>query len=128
MKTKQDLIALLKIYFVPLAALFLITLLFTGCKEDESTAPPSDPNAVTIQNNTFNPGNRTVASGTTIKWTNNDSVPHTVTSGSSGNETGVFDSGNIAPGATYEFTFTQAGTFSYFCKVHPSMTAQVIVQ
>jgi len=128
MKVNENFITFLKIYLIPLTGLLLIALLYGGCKEEASTAPPSDPNAVSIQSNSFNPGNRTVASGTTIKWTNNDSVPHTVTSGSPGNETGVFDSGNIAPGATYEFTFTQAGTFSYFCKVHPSMTAQVIVQ
>ncbi|MDE1817670.1 MAG: PEFG-CTERM sorting domain-containing protein, partial [Thaumarchaeota archaeon] len=55
---------------------------------------------------------------------------HYVTSGQpSDNTTGtVFDSGNlIKPGGTYQFTFANAGTFNYFCTVHPWMTGQVIV-
>ncbi len=128
MKVKENLIAALKIYLIPLTGLLLVTLLYAGCKEEESTAPPTDPNAVSIQSSSFNPGNRTVTAGTNVKWTNNDNITHTVTSGSPGNQTAVFDSGNIAPGGTFEFTFPQAGTFNYFCKIHTSMTATVTVQ
>lgn len=111
-------------------SLIILILISSGCSEDENSpaSPPSDPNAVSIQSNSFNPGSRTVSVGTTIKWTNNDNVTHTVTSGSPGNQTTLFDSGNLASGQTFEFTFTQTGTFNYFCKIHPSMTAQIIVQ
>lgn len=128
MKTKSVLTSLIKTYFIPLTVLLLLTILYIGCDEDESTSPPADPNSVSIQNLSFNPGNLTVSAGTTVRWTNNDNVAHTVTSGSPGNQTGLFDSGNLPPGGTFEFTFSETGTFNYFCTLHPAMTAQVTAQ
>jgi predicted secreted protein with PEFG-CTERM motif len=86
--------------------------------------------ACVTANNCFNPNPMNVAPGTTVTWKNTDTVSHYVTSGKpSDNTTGtVFDSGNlIKPGSTYQFTFANAGTFDYFCTVHPWMTGQVIV-
>ncbi|MHB8545323.1 MAG: cupredoxin domain-containing protein [Nitrosotalea sp.] len=80
--------------------------------------------------NCFSPNPLNVAPGTTVTWKNTDTVSHYVTSGQpSDNTTGtVFDSGNlIKPGSTYQFTFANAGTYDYFCTVHPWMTGQVIV-
>ncbi len=80
--------------------------------------------------NCFSPNPDMVAPGTTVTWKNTDTVSHYVTSGlSTDNTTGtVFDSGNlIKPQGTYQFTFANAGTFNYFCTVHPWMTGQVIV-
>lgn len=84
---------------------------------------PTGGVAVTIANFAFNPGSVTVAAGTTVTWTNNDTVSHTVTS-----TDGAFDSGNIAPGETFTFTFSATGTFTYMCSYHPNMTATVVVQ
>ncbi|MGI0059712.1 MAG: cupredoxin domain-containing protein, partial [Nitrosotalea sp.] len=81
-------------------------------------------------NNCFSPNPLTVAPGTTVTWKNIDTVSHYVTSGKPSDETtgSVFDSGNlIKPGSTYQFTFANAGTYDYFCSVHPWMTGQVIV-
>ncbi|MDE1838636.1 MAG: cupredoxin domain-containing protein [Thaumarchaeota archaeon] len=81
-------------------------------------------------NNCFSPNPLNVAPGTTVTWKNTDTVSHYVTSGKpSDNTTGtVFDSGNlIKPGSTFQFTFANAGTYDYFCTVHPWMTGQVIV-
>ena len=86
--------------------------------------------ACVAANNCFAPNPLNVAPGTTVTWKNTDTVSHYVTSGKpSDNTTGtVFDSGNlIKPGSTYQFTFANAGTFDYFCTVHPWMTGQVIV-
>ena len=58
----------------------------------------------------------------TVVWTNHDSSPHTVTSNN-----GVFDSGNVAPGETFEYTFTSQGTYHYHCTYHPWMVGTVIV-
>ncbi|MDH3853687.1 MAG: plastocyanin/azurin family copper-binding protein, partial [Nitrosopumilus sp.] len=70
----------------------------------------------------------TVASGTTVSWINDDSAAHTVTSGTvNAGLTGVFDSGIFQSGSVFEFTFSEAGTFDYFCMVHPWMTGKVIV-
>jgi len=64
----------------------------------------------------------TIAVGTTVEWTNEDSMAHTVT-----DSNGAFDSGNMDQGATYSFTFTQAGTYNYICKYHANMKGQIIV-
>lgn len=80
----------------------------------------------------FSPRTATVPVGTTLKWTNNDSVIHTVTSGTSdgskGTSDGTFDSGNLESGDTFEHTFDTAGTFDYFCTPHPWMRATVVVE
>jgi plastocyanin len=86
--------------------------------------------ACVAANNCFAPNPLTVAPGTTVTWKNTDTISHYVTSGKASDETSgtLFDSGGlIKPGSTYQFTFANAGTFDYFCSVHPWMTGQVIV-
>ena len=80
-------------------------------------------------NNCFSPSPLTVAPGTTVTWTNNDKLSHTITSGkvSDDNAGSMFDSGLVKPGKTFQFTFANAGTFDYFCTVHPWMVGQVVV-
>lgn len=85
--------------------------------------PTSIVNKVSIQGFAFNPSSITVSVGTTVTWTNNDSVTHTVTS-----DTGAFSSGNLNPGQTFSHTFNQAGTFAYHCSIHTSMHGTVVVQ
>jgi len=80
------------------------------------------PNEVFIEGMAFNPSSISVAAGTTITWTNKDAIAHTVTSNSN-----LFSSGSIGFGGTFSFKFTTAGTFPYFCSVHPSMVASVTV-
>jgi alcohol dehydrogenase (cytochrome c) len=70
----------------------------------------------------FDPGNDLVPPGTTITWTNTGNVGHTVTS-----DDGVFDSGDLAPGQTFSFTFDQPGTYWYFCRPHPFMRGRIVV-
>jgi len=65
----------------------------------------------------------TVGTGGTVTVTNNDGVDHTWTS-----DDGAFDSGVLASGASFEFTFTEAGEFAYRCEIHPSMTSSVAVE
>ncbi len=90
----------------------------------------SSANAACVTtNNCFSPNPITVAPGTEVTWKNGDAVSHTVTSGKvTDNSTGsLFDSGLIKKGAEFKFTFANAGTFDYFCAVHPWMAGQVIV-
>ena len=69
-----------------------------------------------------------VTVGTTVKWTNHDSVHHTTTSDPPGESTGIWGSGFLNDGDSFSFTFTEAGTFPYFCRAHPgSMSATVTV-
>ncbi|MBI0584780.1 MAG: cupredoxin family copper-binding protein [Methanomassiliicoccus sp.] len=84
----------------------------------------SGGSAVNIQNFAFDPTPLTVPVGTTVTWTNNDSIAHTATSTSG---PASFDSGLLDQGETYSYTFEQAGTYDYYCTPHPFMQAQIIV-
>ncbi|TFH00705.1 MAG: hypothetical protein E4G77_04590 [Nitrosopumilus sp.] len=70
----------------------------------------------------------TIFVGQKVSWSNADSAAHTVTSGTATGTTGVFDSGIFMSGSVYEFTFDDAGTYDYFCMVHPWMTGKVLVR
>ena len=65
--------------------------------------------------------------GDTIVWTQQHQTTHTTTSGTPGNLDGIWDSEFLNNGQTFSFTFTEAGTFPYFCTIHPSMRATVTV-
>ncbi len=74
------------------------------------------------------PATVSVAVGGTVTWSNDDTAAHTVTSGSPQNgPDGEFDSSLVLAGKTYEFTFQNAGSYDYFCMVHPWMTGKVQV-
>lgn len=95
----------------------------------QTSAPSAQEVIVRIQGDpsgyggsSFNPATVNVAGGTTVTWVNEDSVPHTVTS-----REGLFDSGTLTPRGAFRYKFEKPGTYSYFCKVHPSMTGQVVV-
>jgi len=77
----------------------------------------------------FEPATLTVSTGTTVTWTNGDSTLHTVTSGSaeSGNSGTEFDSSYLAAGKTFQHQFGAAGTFDYYCTLHPWMKGKVVV-
>jgi len=78
---------------------------------------------VKIDNFSFGPASLTVAAGTTVTWTNNDDVPHTVVS-----DDKVFKSKALDTDDKFSYTFTKPGTYNYFCSVHPKMTAKVLVR
>jgi plastocyanin len=80
----------------------------------------------------YQPNPIQVSVGNTVTWTNNDSQPHTVTSGSNGQPDNKFNSSPnfsplLNPGQTFSFTFTQAGDYPYFCMLHPNMVGTVTV-
>jgi len=78
---------------------------------------------VTIDNFTFTPPEITVAVGTTVKWVNHDDIPHSVV-----NKDKVFRSKALDTDDSYSYTFASAGTFEYFCGLHPHMTGKIIVK
>lgn len=78
---------------------------------------------VTIANYAFSPATITVKVGTTVTWTNTDSVHHTVTADNGqGPQSDLFGKGE-----SYSYTFTKAGTYTYHCEPHPYMHGTVIV-
>jgi plastocyanin len=79
---------------------------------------------IDIKNYAFAPATATVAVGTKVTWINEDTVPHTVTTTAG---PASFDSGQVAPGASYSAIFETAGTYSYYCADHPNMKATITV-
>ncbi|MFF2144484.1 cupredoxin family copper-binding protein [Kitasatospora sp. NPDC058190] len=86
---------------------------------------PAAANAVTIKNFAFSPPTLTVKAGTKVTWTNTDPDAHTVTSKQGSG--GPLQSAALASNDTYSYTFTQPGTYPYYCTIHPYMTATVEV-
>ncbi len=90
------------------------------------------PNEVFMQSIAFNPMEITIQAGESVKWTNQDIVPHTATSGNPGDaDLGtIFGSVRLGQGGTFTHTFNDEGEFVYFCEVHPGMMrdAKVIVE
>jgi len=98
-------------------------LFFTAC-EDNGGGDENGPgdNEVWMENTAYNPQQLSVDIGATVTWINKDGVDHTVTSGE-----GLFDSGNISAGGTFEYTFDSAGTYNYGCTIHPDMSGSINV-
>jgi plastocyanin len=78
---------------------------------------------VIIEDFAYSPGNLQVPRGARVTWTNRDSAPHSAT-----DTGGTWDTGVLAKGKSGTLTFESAGTFDYFCSVHPNMKARLVVQ
>jgi plastocyanin len=88
-----------------------------------TTTAPDAGTTVTIHNLAFDPGTLIVTVGTTVTWVNDDGTTHTVTA-----DGGAFDSGHLAAGATFQFTFDQVGDFPYHCSIHTTMHGIISVK
>jgi plastocyanin len=112
---------------LPLSRAVIIALLLGpitgGLLAYGAVAAQEEPNVVTIDNFTFGPKELTVPAGTTVKWVNHDDIPHTVA-----NKDKLFRSKALDTDDSYSFTFASAGTFDYFCGLHPYMVGKVIVK
>ncbi|MFH1210444.1 MAG: cupredoxin family copper-binding protein [archaeon] len=106
-----------------------IALIAAGCSTQEpkaETPPPNTPpptqetSSVTIQNFAFSPADLVIKQGTTVTWTNQDDVQHTV-------KFDFQESPILSKGQSYSYTFNEKGTFDYICGLHPSMKAKVTV-
>lgn len=97
--------------------------------EDPPGGEEPAANEVWMEGNSFTPSSREVPEGTRVTWVNMSSMVHTVTSGTDGTHDGQFDSGDIAPGDDYSYTFTETGTYQYFCipHVNQGMTGTITV-
>jgi len=99
-------------------------LVLAGSPSVKANDQPSAANvAVKIDNFVFGPQTITVPVGTTVTWTNSDDIPHTAVS-----TDGVFKSKVMDTDEKFSYTFTKAGTYPYYCSVHPKMTGQVVVK
>jgi plastocyanin len=120
---------------VRMAVAAFLVVLVTGCGSSNSTPTtptPTTPAAVTVNIPTgartlgtasFVPSPVTVSVGSTVTWSNTDSIAHDVIA-----DGGAWDSGRVAAGATFAFTFQTKGTFPYHCSLHPGMIGTLTVQ
>ena len=98
------------------AAFAAATLLFL----DAAAAQDAE---VKIDNFTFAPPSLTVKAGTTVTWRNEDDIPHTVAS-----SVRVFKSTALDTDDSFSFTFTEPGSYDYFCSMHPHMRGKIVVE
>lgn len=101
------------------------TLVMTGGAAQADTTTRAAVVQVSIDNFDFSPMTLTIATGTTVTWTNHDDVPHTVVSA---DDPRAFKSPPLDTDDAYSFTFKKAGTYKYFCSVHPKMVGVVMVK
>jgi plastocyanin len=114
-----------KVWIASLATPVMIAmlLLVAGTAVKASDQPSAPTTEVKIDNFSFGPQTITVPVGATVTWVNRDDIPHTVVS-----TDGVFKSKVRDTDEQFSYTFTKAGTYPYYCSVHPKMTGQVVVQ
>jgi plastocyanin len=107
------------------AVVIAIVLLVAGSASVKASEQPSAGAAVdvNIDNFVFGPQTITVPVGATVTWTNKDDIPHTSVS-----TDGVFKSKVLDTDEKFSYTFTKAGTYPYYCTIHPKMTGKVVVQ
>jgi len=95
----------------------------TTAPDVTTTSTSEDGGGISIEGFAFGPDDLSISVGETVTWTNNETgVPHTVVS-----DDGVWQSDTLSPGDSFSFTFDQPGTYTYFCSIHPSMTATITV-
>ena len=104
--------------------MFAMLLLSVGLPSVAANGQASAANAeVGIDNFSFGTETLNISVGTTVTWINRDDIPHTIVS-----MDGVFKSKVRDTDEKFSYTFTKAGTYPYFCSVHPKMTGKIVVQ
>jgi plastocyanin len=107
---------------ITLSALSLAVLLLHAHRaSSQDVNTPSTE--IRVDNFTFAPGTLTVPVGASVTWINKDDVPHVIAS-----TDGVFKSKGLDTDDHYSYRFTKAGTYNYFCSIHPKMTGKILVQ
>ncbi|HXJ14482.1 MAG TPA: cupredoxin family copper-binding protein [Candidatus Limnocylindrales bacterium] len=105
------------------AAVLMVTMALASAPRLSANPQQTATAEVKIDNFSFGPATLTVAPGTTVTWVNHDDIPHTVVSTDS-----IFKSKVLDTDEKFSFTFTKAGSYPYFCSIHPKMTATVVVK
>jgi plastocyanin len=106
-----------------ISIILLSGLAWAAALHFRSATPLSGDATIKIDNFSFTPSEITIKTGAKVTWTNADDVPHTIRSVDD-----KFGSKALDTGDQFSFTFTQPGTYEYFCSVHPKMTARIIVK
>jgi len=109
---------------LPAPVLIAMLFLLPGSRSLAANDQGAGANAeVNIDNFVFGPQTITVPVGATVTWTNKDDIPHTSVS-----TEGVFKSKVLDTDEKFSYTFTKAGTYPYYCTIHPKMTGKIVVR
>ena len=106
------------------AALLILSLIILKGGDVSLAAGASEQHQITIDNFRFGPSALSVPAGTTVTWINRDDVPHVVVD----TERKEFKSPPLDTDQKFSYTFAKAGTYTYYCSIHPKMTGKVVVQ
>jgi plastocyanin len=98
-------------------------IVITSCTQYKIGGPENTTDSISIVMVQFSPVSTTVEAGTTVTWTNNDAMAHTVTS-----TTGLFNSDTLLPTKKFSYKFTTPGSFSYKCLIHSNMSGTIKVE
>jgi len=107
-------------FALPLALVAVLILHPTRARSEDAKASPTE---VKVDNFTFGPDSLTVPVNSTVTWINKDDVPHVIASND-----GVFKSKALDTDDKYYYTFSKAGTYPYYCSIHPKMVGKIVVQ
>jgi len=102
----------------------IATAVVSAAWASEDSQTEGAKSEVKIDNFSFAPGEITVAKGTTVEWVNRDDIPHTVVS----DDKTTFKSKPLDTDDRFSYNFSKEGTYTYFCSIHPKMTAKVVVK
>jgi plastocyanin len=106
------------------AGLAVLGIALVGFADTASAGESPSGQQIAIDNFSFAPATLTVPAGTEVTWVNHDDIPHTVVS----EDKATFKSRALDTDEKFSFTFAKPGTYTYFCSLHPKMTAKVVVQ
>ena len=115
-------------WILGLATLVIAAVAVIQTGQKSLAANPADQQGsaveVKVDNFSFAPASLTVPAGTTVTWTNQDDVPHTIVD----SEGKQFKSSVLDTDQKFSYTFSKPGTYTYYCSVHPKMTGKIVVQ
>ncbi len=107
-------------FIVVMVFCLALTMAALICYAEDTVPPPQ--NKIAIENFTFDPPSITVTAGATVTWTNHDDIPHLVVIPGVKQRSAALDTDQ-----SFSYTFSQPGTYTYFCRMHPKMTGTVVV-
>ena len=105
---------------IPMAVVLVTLLTPTHAKSAEAKSQSTE---IKLDNFTFGPATLTVPVNSTVTWVNKDDIPHVIAS-----DDGLFKSKALDTDDKFSYTFTKAGTYAYYCSIHPKMQGKVVVE
>jgi plastocyanin len=105
---------------IPMAVALALIATPSRARSEEAKAQGME---IKVDNFTFGPASLTVPVNSTVTWINKDDIPHVIASND-----GLFKSKALDTDNKFSYTFSKAGTYAYYCSIHPKMQGRILVQ